>query len=109
METALFFRKCPNSDEYFKLAKCYSHLGSNLNFKILKTIKLSHDDYSDFKTNFLKDNNDIIKMTNDLYMDDNDCVHCAFFTEDEISGFLVYSSGYGYARYIAYYQIKERD
>lgn len=109
METALFFRKCPNESEYFKLAKHYSHLGNRLKFKILQTIKLSNDEYSNFKSNFLKDNNVIIKITNDLYFDENDCVHCAFFTEDEKSGFLVYSSGYDYARYVAYHQIKERD
>lgn len=109
MKTALFFRKCTNESEYFKLSKYYSHLGNNLTFKILKTIKLSQNDYSDFKNNFLNDNDIIMQITNDLYIDGNDCVHCAFFTEDEKSGFLVYTSGYNYARYVAYYQIEERN
>lgn len=109
MESALFFRKCPNESEYFKLSNNYPYLGSNLNFEILKTIQLSHDDYCNFKNNFLKDNDVIMGITKDLYMDDNDCVHCAFFTEDGNSGFLVYSSGFDYARYVAYHQQKERN
>ena len=36
MEEALFFRKCANETEYFKLANNYPEYGSKLKFKIPK-------------------------------------------------------------------------
>ena len=104
METALFFRKCPNQDEYFKLANNYPDFGNNLNFVIDTTVVLTESDYQEFTSNFLTDNEVIIKIKNELFMDENDLVHCAYFTIDGSYGFLVYSSGYDYARYVAYYE-----
>ena len=104
METALFFRKCPNQNEYFKLANNYPDLGSNLNFKIEITVILSKSEYENFANNFLVDNDVIIKNNESLFMDDFDLVHCAYFTIDGSFGFLVYPSGFSYARYVAYYQ-----
>ncbi len=108
METALFFRKCPNQDEYFKLANNYPDLGSNLNFKIEVTVVLSKNDYDEFTSHFLADNDVIIKNNENLFMDDMDLVHCAYFTIDGSFGFLVYPSGFSYARYVAYYQSNKK-
>ena len=47
MESALFFRKCPNQDDYFKLANNYPNLGSNLNFEIELTVVLSEEEYKE--------------------------------------------------------------
>jgi len=104
MKSALFFRKCPNQDEYFKLSNNYPYLGSELKFVIDTTILLSKNDYNEFTSHFLKDNDVIMKIKNELFMDENDLVHCAYFTIDGSYGFLVYSSGYDYAKYVAFYQ-----
>lgn len=108
METALFFRKCSNQSEYFKLANNYPDLGSNLNFIIDTTVVLSENDYQEFTSDFLTDNEIIIKIKNELFMDENNLVHCAYFTIDGSYGFLVYSSGFDYARYVAYYEARFR-
>lgn len=104
---ALFFRKCSCADEYMKLFNQYPYYGQELNFEIVKTINLKdQNEYDSFTNNFLADNEEIKKMKDCLFIDNNDCVHCAFFTLDGNSGFLVYSSGYDYARYVAFYQLQ---
>lgn len=108
MDSALFYRKCTNSNEYFKLANYYPDLGSKLKFTISHTIILTSDEYNNFVNNFLWDNDTIKNITKDLYMDEMDIVHCAFFTVDGSHGFLVYPSGYNYARYVAYYKLTKK-
>ena len=105
MESALFFRKCPNKNDYFKLANNYPDLGSKLNFKIEITVVLSEYEYEEFTNNFLKDNDVLINNKDSLFMDEFDLVHCAYFTIDGVNGFLVYPSGFSYARYVAFYQL----
>lgn len=100
---ALFFRKCPCDTEYFKLSNMYPDFGNELEYEIVETIKLSPDEYSHFKSNFLEDDERIAKITNNLYMDSNDKVYCALVTDGNTNGFLVYPSGFNYARYVAYY------
>ena len=107
MESALFFRKCPNQDEYFKLANTYPDLGAKLNFEIELTVILSKNDYNEFVNNFLSDNDVIIKNREALFMDESDLVHCAYFTIDGNYGFLVYPSGFSYARYVAFYKLNK--
>lgn len=109
MDTALFYRKCSNSKEYFKLANNYPYLGSKLHFIIEYTIILKQEEYDKFLNEFLHDNARIKKITNNLYMDDSDTIHCAFFTSDGNSGFLIYPSGYNYARYVAFYDLKSKS
>ena len=100
---ALFFRKCSNAGEYFRLSDKYPDFGSELEFEIVKTITLDPDDFFHFKNNFLVDDERIAKITKDLYMDESDKVHCAYVTDGSPGGFLVYPSGFNYARYVAYY------
>ncbi len=100
---ALFFRKCSNAGEYFRLSDKYPGFGSELEFEIVKTITLTPEEYVHFKQTFLYDNENIAKITNELYMDESDKVYCAFVTDGNPGGFLVYPSGYNYARYVAYY------
>ena len=38
---ALFFRKCSNAGEYFRLSDKYPGFGSELEFEIIKTITLT--------------------------------------------------------------------
>ena len=108
MDSALFYRKCANADEYFRLATNYPDLGSELHFIIDFTFVLSTDEYKHFTDGFLWDNDDIKKITKNLFMDKSDIVHCAYFTVDGSRGFLVYPSGYNYARYIAYYESNKK-
>ena len=107
MNKALFYRKCSTAEEYFKLFHSCPDLGFEMNFIIAKTIILSDEEYTIFINNFLCDNLNIEKITNELFIDETDCVHCGFFTVDGLSGFLVYPSGYKYARYVAFYHSKE--
>ncbi len=104
MDSALFYRKCANANEYFKLANLYPYLGSELKFIIEYTIILTPEEYKDFTNSFLTDNHHIEIIKKQLYMDETDTVHCAYFTVDGSSGFLVYSSGYNYSRYVAFYK-----
>lgn len=103
MSKALFFRKCSNEQEYLKLSNDYPYLGNNLEFEVVATILLTPDEYFNFKNNFLVDSDNIKKITKKLYMDENDKVYCAYVTDGCYGGYLVYPSGYNYARYVARY------
>ena len=103
MSKALFFRKCSNEQEYLKLANDYPYLGNELEFEVVVTILLTSEEYFNFKNNFLSDNDNIKKVTKELYMDETDKVYCAYVTDGCFGGYLVYSSGYNYARYVARY------
>lgn len=99
---ALFFRKCPNQSKYIKLSSEYPELGQKLDFKVINIIKfLEYDNYLEFVNNFFKDDENIKKITSNLYMDSNDKVYCALFTWRNEEGYLVYPCGYNYARYVA--------
>lgn len=104
---ALFFRKCSDYIEYDKLAKNYSYLGQELEYKIKKIVKfMTYEEYKKFISNFLDDDLSIKLITKELFMDKNDIVHCALFTWKNEEGFLVYPSGYNYARYVAKWNYK---
>lgn len=104
---ALFFRKCANSKEYDKLSNIHPELGQELNFKIVKIVKfMTYDEYINFTSNFLVDDLSIKLITKELYMDEFDTVYCALFTWKNEEGFLVYPSGYNYARYVARWNCK---
>ena len=103
MSKALFFRKCSNEEEYLRLSDNHPDLGSELEFEVVATIILNPDEYFYFKNNFLKDDENIKKITKELYMDEHDKVYCAYVTDGCYGGYLVYPSGYNYARYVARY------
>ena len=103
MRKALFLRKCSNEEEYFNTITDNNFLGNELEFEIVVTIVLNSDEYDYFKNNFLVDDKNIKKVTNDLYIDKNGIVHCAYVTDGSYSGYLVYPSGYNYARYVAFH------
>lgn len=104
---ALFFRKCPSDAEYNNLACKYPDYGQELEYRVINIIKyLEYDDYLKFINNFLVDDDNIKNITSNLYMDEQDVVHCALFTWKNEEGYLVYPSGYNYARYVAKWNYK---
>ena len=103
MSRALFFRKCSNSKEYFHLSKKHPEYGTEMEFEITHTIHLSTDDFFKFQNNFLEDNNKIKAVTKELFINSQGIVQCLFVTDGNPGGFLIYPSGYNYARYVAYY------
>ena len=103
MNTALFFRKCENEKEYLYLASNCYYMGEEEEFEIVTTIILNPDEYKFFINNFLVDNKYIEKITEQLYHDDTGKLHCAYVTDGSCNGYLVYPSGFNYARYISYY------
>ncbi|MDD4548074.1 MAG: hypothetical protein PHI05_04975 [Bacilli bacterium] len=103
MNQALFFRKCYNHVEHQKNRTFLPEYGQTLTYEIIETINLSLKEYKVFINNFLKENKYIETYKNDLVMNQNDKVNCLLFTEDNNEGYLVYSSGYKYARYVAYW------
>lgn len=102
MKKALFFRKCCNDNDYFMRIKNYSDLGNIASYKIYKTIKLTENDYFLFVNDFYKEQDFIIKHKEHLTIDSDDSINCLFITYNNITGFLVYPSGYNYSRYVAY-------
>lgn len=106
MNKALFFRKCPNAEDYQFRANKFPAFGQELNYNIFKTIVLSKDKYDLVINGFLYDNKDVMKYTDNLTMDDSDTVNCLLFTCDKKSGYLVYPAGYDYCRYVAYWEDK---
>ena len=108
MSKALFFRKCSNEQEYLKLADNYPYLGNELELEVVATILLTSEEYFNFKNNFLNDDENIKKITKELYMDESDKVYCAFVTDGNFDGYLVYPSGYNYARYVAHYHCDKK-
>jgi hypothetical protein len=102
MKKGMFYRKCLNIAEYDKLLKIYKEYFCALEYQIIKTIKLSVEDFIVFTNDFLKPQNFIFKNINKMKMDQNDSVSCLFITCDSFNyGILVYSAGYNYARYVA--------
>lgn len=102
MTSALFFRKCHNSEELKFLTNQLSDFGQTLNFVIEKVVKLDIDSFFKFRNNFLQDQDYISNIKDLLFMDENDCVHCALITDTiQSECYLIYPSGYDYARYIA--------
>ena len=67
---------------------------------------LTFDEYKKFTSDFLCDDLSIKIITKDLFIDNNDKVHCALFTWKDEEGILVYPSGYNYARYVARWNYK---
>lgn len=106
MSKALFFRKCPNAEDYQYRAINFPSFGQELNYIIYKTITLSKEKYDSVINGFLYDNKDVMKYTDNLTMDDSDTVNCLLFTYDNKSGYLVYPAGYSYCRYVAYWEEK---
>lgn len=104
MKQALFFRKCFDSNEYFYKSSKMSDFGNYLYFNIYKIIKLSDSAYNNFINNFMNDQSFISNNKDKLIMHDDDSVECLFITNNNYSGFLVYPSGYNYARYVAFYR-----
>lgn len=104
---ALFFRKCKCDSEYNNLFSKYPDYGQELEYKVVNVIKfIKHEEYLKFISNFLADDENIKSIAADLYMDNNDVVHCALFTWKNKEGYLVYPSGYNYARYVAKWNYK---
>ncbi len=101
---ALFYRKCSSDEEYKTLSTKYTNYGQWLEFVISKTVILSNDDYNKFITDFTIDNNIIKNNLKLMTMDKNDIVSCLLFTNNNTDGYLVYSAGYRYARYVASYK-----
>lgn len=101
MEKALFFRKCSNCNEYNYLSKKLPSFGQLIDYEIIAIVQLEEIEYSNFTHNFLTDNNHIEKLKDRATMNERDCVSCILFTSNLKEGFLVYPSGYNYARYIA--------
>ena len=108
MNKALFLRKCFNNDEYQKNIKHLQDCGQLLKYRIVGTVKLSGNNYKDFTNNFYKDNSFIKVFKDMLIIDDNNIVNCLLFTFDEQEGYLVYSSGYNYARYVAHWKSEQQ-
>lgn len=103
MSKALFFRKCTSEADLHRHYNILSAFGQELEYKIVKTIILSKDEYRYFSGNFLLKNDYIDKLKDQLYMDKNDCLHCLLIKAKNNNGILVYPSGYSYARYTAFY------
>lgn len=108
MSKALFFRKCLNDTEYFNNYNKLSSFGSWLTFKIAKKIILSSNTYNKFTSNFLVSQQFIESNLDLMFMDEFDCVSCLFITTNNKEGFLVYSAGYSYARYVAFINIQKQ-
>ncbi len=102
MERAYFYRKAKNIKEYDNVILKYKEYTDFLSFKISKKILLNKKQYKNFTNNFMEEQ-DFIKQNIDLMtMDDNDVVSCLLMHSENYNfGILVYSAGYGYARYIA--------
>ena len=100
MRKAIFFRKCINANDYLSLLIDEPILGQEMNYKIVWIIKCDLEQYQKFQDDFLKDDPIIKKIKSKLYIEDN-CVHVALCTYDYKEGWLIYPSGYNYARYIA--------
>lgn len=101
MTKALFYRKCPNASYYKKLSTNSPQLGQELEYKIVWLIKCDFEQYQDFCSNFLKDDPILKKIKEKLTMDENDVVSVALVTYNHREGWLVYPSGFDYARYVA--------
>lgn len=103
MDTALFFRKCNNSDQLKFLTEQLQDFGNEFTYEIVKTIVLDPMDFIEFKNDFLIDRDYISNITKELYMDEFDNVHCLLITNSKGNEkYLVYPSGYSYARYVAW-------
>lgn len=98
---ALFFRNCINATEYENLSSKYPFLGQWLEYDISKIIKLNITEYNNFKNSFTIDTDFIVQNIPIMHMDETDKVFCIFVTTNKKDGFLVYSAGYKYARYVA--------
>ena len=104
---ATFFRKCANEKDFSLMSNQFNLLGDEAEYVIEKKIILSADDYDLFKNGFLYDNINIINNLDLMFIDNSKTIHCLLFTHDNKSGFLVYSSGYNYARYVAKWESEE--
>lgn len=100
---ALFFRKCKTKTDLQWHYDMLPSFGQELEYKIVKTKILNNNDYHKFANGFLMYFDFIDKIKDELYMDENDCVHCLLVKSENDPGILVYPSGYSYARYTALY------
>ena len=79
-----------------------------MEYKVVHIIKANKNSYEKFVSKFLDDDIIIKKITDKLFIDETGCVHVALITQDYNSGFLIYPSGYSYARYVAFWS-KDKD
>lgn len=109
MNKALFFRKCYNDLEHQKNRTFLKEYGHTLDYEIIKIINLSAKEYAVFINDFFRENEYIENYKNDLVIDENDKVNCLLFTKNNKEGYIVYSSGYKYARYVAYWTNNKKN
>lgn len=102
MEKAYFYRKAENIKEYDNVILKYKEYTDYLSFKIAKEILLNEEQYKNFINNFIKEQKFIKDNINLMTMDNNDVVSCLLVCSKNYNfGILIYSAGYGYARYVA--------
>ena len=102
MNSALFFRKCSGTEELNYMNEHLPLLGEELYYHVIKKIKLNDRDFNNFKSDFFKDRKYIKDVANNLVFTPSGIVKCLLITNlSESERYLVYSSGYSYARYVA--------
>ncbi len=104
---ALFYRKCSSNNEYKKLRNKYTNFGQWLEYSIAKKIVLNNEQYKKFVSDFSAEQLLIIDNLSLMHMDKDDKVFCLLVTNGS-SGYLIYSAGYSYARYVAMYEKEPR-
>ena len=94
----LFRRREDGVDEYIYKFDKFSFKYEEVLEKLLNCKNKDGNDFS-IKQKFIENN------LNLMFMDKNDCVSCLFVTDNTKTGFLVYSAGYNYPKYIAFISI----
>lgn len=102
MDKALFFRNCSNYLNYYNNINNLNSFGTYFYYTISKIIILSENEYNHFINNFSQNYDFISNSINKMHMDEKDVLSCLFVTHNLNQGYLVYSAGYNYARYIAF-------
>lgn len=98
---AVFYQKCTDYHDYDMRYGIFGSIETKNSFNIIKTIVMNKKEYKDFIEHFLYYWDFLNEIKGLPYISEDKIVNCILVTENNSDGFLVYTSGFPYARYVA--------